>query len=54
MVGLFATARNLKMPQIAQPIRLLVSATLTTPSIDATLELLGRERVLQRLKKYPL
>jgi len=45
---------NLKMPQIAQPIRLLVSATLTTPSIDATLELLGRQRVLERLKKYPL
>lgn len=45
---------SLKMPQIAQPIRLLVSATLTTPSIDATLELLGKEKVMARLKKYPL
>ncbi len=43
---------GLKMPQLAQPLRLLVSATLTTPSIDVTLELIGRQRVLERLKRY--
>jgi glutamyl-tRNA synthetase len=45
---------SLKMPQLAQPIRLLVSATLATPSIDVTLALLGRERVIARLKKYSI
>ncbi len=42
-------AHGLKMPQLAMPLRLLVAGTTHTPSIDAVLELFGRERVLARL-----
>jgi glutamyl-tRNA synthetase len=42
-------ASGLKMPQLAMPLRLLVTGRSQTPSIDAVLELLGRETVLQRL-----
>jgi glutamyl-tRNA synthetase len=44
-------AHGIKMPQLAMPIRLLVTGQLQTPSIDAVLELLGAEVILQRLKK---
>ncbi|MEO8936860.1 MAG: glutamate--tRNA ligase [Burkholderiaceae bacterium] len=37
---------GLKMPQIAIPLRVLVAGQKETPSVDATLELFGRERVL--------
>jgi glutamyl-tRNA synthetase len=43
---------KLKMPQLAMPLRLLVTGQLHTPSIDAVLELFGREVVLARLRKY--
>jgi glutamyl-tRNA synthetase len=39
----------LKMPQLAMPLRLLLTGQLQTPSIDAVVELFGREVVLQRL-----
>ncbi|GCB02023.1 glutamyl-tRNA synthetase [Sulfuriferula multivorans] len=42
---------GLKMPGIAMPLRLLVTGVTQTPSIDATLELLGRETVIGRLQK---
>lgn len=42
-------AHGLKMPQLAMPLRLLIAGTTHTPSIDAVLELFGRERVLARL-----
>ncbi|HYP66631.1 MAG TPA: glutamate--tRNA ligase [Thiobacillaceae bacterium] len=41
---------GLKMPNLAMPLRVLVTGEPQTPAIDATLELLGRERVIQRLK----
>lgn len=41
---------NLKMPKLAMPLRLLVTGRLQTPSLDAVLELLGRETVLNRLQ----
>jgi glutamyl-tRNA synthetase len=44
-------AHGLKMPQLAMPLRLLVTGQLQTPAIDAVLELFGREQVLARLKK---
>jgi glutamyl-tRNA synthetase len=44
-----AKSSGLKMPQIAMPLRRLVTGRTQTPSIDAVLELLGRETVLQRL-----
>jgi glutamyl-tRNA synthetase len=45
-------ASGLKMPQLAMPLRLLVTGRLQTPSIDAVLELLGRETVLARLAHH--
>ena len=40
---------NLKMPQLAMPVRVLVMGTPQTPSIDAILELMVREEVVARL-----
>ncbi|MFZ6693249.1 glutamate--tRNA ligase [Undibacterium sp. SXout20W] len=39
----------LKMPQLAMPLRLLLTGQLQTPSIDAVVELFGPEVVIQRL-----
>ena len=43
---------GLKMPQVAMPLRHIVTGRTQTPSIDAVLELLGRERVLARLAQH--
>ena len=40
---------GLKMPQVAIPLRVALLGVEHTPSIDAVLEVLGRERTLQRL-----
>ncbi len=40
---------KLKMPRLAMPLRVMVSGGAQTPSIDATLELIGREEVLARM-----
>jgi glutamyl-tRNA synthetase len=42
---------GLKMPQVAMPLRQIVTGRTQTPSIDAVLELLGREVVLHRLTR---
>jgi len=42
---------KLKMPQLAMPLRVMVSGEPQTPSIDATLELIGRDEVLSRMEK---
>lgn len=42
---------SLKMPQLAMPLRLLLTGQLQTPSIDAVIDLFGREVVLARLGK---
>ena len=47
-----AKESGLKMPQLAMPLRLLVTGRTQTPSIDAVLELLGRETVLERLSRH--
>ena len=44
------TAQGLKMPQLAMPVRVLVAGTAHTPSVDALLELMGKEKVIARLK----
>jgi glutamyl-tRNA synthetase len=44
-------AHGLKMPQLAMPVRVLVMGTAQTPSLDAVLELQGREKVLENLQK---
>ena len=43
---------GLKMPQLAMPVRVLVAGTAQTPSVDAVLELMGREKVIARLLKH--
>ena len=40
---------GVKMPKVAMPLRVMVAGTAHTPSIDATLELMGREHVLARM-----
>ena len=50
-------AHALKMPKLAMPLRVMVTGSTQTPSIDATLELIGKETVLARmsaeLKRFP-
>jgi glutamyl-tRNA synthetase len=41
---------GLKMPQLAQAVRVLLCGRSQTPSLDAVLELFTREQVLQRLR----
>ena len=42
---------KLKMPKLAMPLRVMVTGEAQSPSIDATLELIGREQVLARMAK---
>ena len=42
-------SHKLKMPRLAMPLRVMVSGGTQTPSIDATLELIGRDEVLARM-----
>jgi glutamyl-tRNA synthetase len=41
---------SLKMPQVAVPLRVAVTGQTQTPSIDAVLELIGRDAVLERIE----
>ncbi len=43
-------ATGMKMPQLAMPARVLLLGTAQTPSLDAVIELCGRETALVRLK----
>lgn len=43
-------AQGVKMPALAMPVRVLTMGTAHTPSVDAVIELLGREKILSRLK----
>ncbi|WP_151446107.1 glutamate--tRNA ligase [Lacisediminimonas profundi] len=45
-------AHKLKMPQLAMPLRLMLTGQLQTPSIDAVVELFGRETVSARLARF--
>jgi len=51
------TGHGLKMPRLAIPLRVMLTGEMHTPSIDAVLELIGREEVLKRmdseLAKFP-
>jgi len=46
------TEHAIKMPQLAMPLRLLVTGQLQTPSVDAVLALLGKDVVLSRLRPH--
>jgi glutamyl-tRNA synthetase len=43
---------GLKFPKLAMPLRLLVTGETQTPSVDAVLELLGREESLKRISAH--
>jgi glutamyl-tRNA synthetase len=45
-------AHKLKMPQLAMPLRLMVTGQLQTPAIDAVIEIFGRDVVLVRLARF--
>jgi len=45
-------ANSLKMPQLAMPLRLIVTGQLQTPAIDSVLQIFGRDVVLARIKKF--
>ncbi len=42
---------DVKLGKVAQPIRVAMTGNTVSPSIDVTLEMLGREKVLQRLQQ---
>jgi glutamyl-tRNA synthetase len=42
---------KLKMPKIAMPLRVMVTGEAQTPSVDAVLELIGRDEVLARMDR---
>jgi len=44
-------AFKIKMPQLAMPLRVMVTGETQTPSVDVTLELIGKDEVLARLDK---
>jgi glutamyl-tRNA synthetase len=46
------STHHLKMPQLAMPLRLMLTGQTQTPSIDAVIELFGRETVLARLAAH--
>lgn len=50
----FANERGLGLGKIAQPLRVALTGSTVSPPIDGTLELLGRDRVLARLKSLPI
>ncbi|MDR1351573.1 MAG: glutamate--tRNA ligase [Zoogloeaceae bacterium] len=43
-------AHQLKMPKLAMPLRVLLTGQTQTPSVDALITLMGRERAQQRIK----
>jgi len=51
MIKQILAEQGIKMPQLAVPLRVALTGRTQTPSIDAVLELLGREAVLARLNE---
>ncbi len=52
MIKEVLAAHGMKMPQMAMPLRLLITGQLQTPAIDAVLQIVGRDSVLDRINKY--
>jgi glutamyl-tRNA synthetase len=46
------TENGLKFPKVAMPLRVMVTGTAQSPSVDAVLALLGREETLRRLADF--
>ncbi len=51
VINASAEEAGLKMGKIAQPLRLIITGGSVSPPIDATLQLIGKQRVLERLSK---
>ena len=51
LIDSVATSHNIKMGKIGQPLRVAVTGGSSSPSIDETLFLIGKEKVGQRLEK---
>jgi glutamyl-tRNA synthetase len=49
LIKTILASHTLKMPQLAIPLRVAVAGTTQTPAIDAVLEILGQQTVLDRL-----
>ena len=45
-------AHQLKMPQIAMPLRVMITGETHTPSVDAIMALIGRDEVLRRVRAH--
>ena len=43
------TKHGLKMPKLAMPLRVILTGQAQTPSVDAVISLIGREKVLAKL-----
>ena len=52
MIKEVLAANTLKMPQIAMPLRLIVTGQLQTPAIDAVLQIFGRDTIVARLAQF--
>ncbi len=52
MIKEVLAAHAIKMPQIAMPLRLIITGQLQTPAIDAVLEVFDRDVILARVRKY--
>jgi len=52
MIKEVLAANGLKMPQLAMPLRLVLTGQLQTPAIDQVLVLFGRDSVVARVNKY--
>ena len=50
-INAVAEGRAMKFGKIAQPLRVAVTGSAVSPSIDVTLQLLGRDKVLSRLAR---
>ncbi len=49
VINRIATEQQVKFPEIAKPLRVMVTGSTSSPSIDVTLELIGKKRVMQRI-----
>ena len=48
-IKICAKEHGIKLPKVAMPLRVMVTGETQTPSINAVLELLGREETLKRM-----
>jgi len=46
------TKHGLKMPKLAMPLRVILTGTAQAPSVDALVEMIGRDRVVMALSKH--